>query len=113
MIINDNFTAIQRDPERFVDEIQSHMHRGGSFGMHGCHPVATVARTQHADVHRLYLTHGNSLWDVSPYNTDLTDWLQHRKENRALLRREFKAARSAMARLTQMMKEMDEKEAHP
>lgn len=62
MILNDQFGSIQKDPQRFVDEINQMMNYGGDiFGQ------TTVMKTEHADVSKLYFTHGNWISDLTPY----------------------------------------------
>lgn len=61
-ILNDQFNRLEKDPEGFVKEISRQMNYGGDImGQHH------VIRTEHADVPKLYLTHGNWISDLTPY----------------------------------------------
>lgn len=68
LILNDAFDQIRKHPEEFVAGLDSKMQDGGSFGV-GCYanPVE-VMPTQHADVFRLYCTHGNMIMELSQYS---------------------------------------------
>ena len=67
-ILNDHLGDIRRNPQRFVDEVYH------AILSHGRVPdyivgQTTVMQTAHADVHRLYMSHGNAMIDLSfPYS---------------------------------------------
>lgn len=68
MVLNDRLDEIQQDPERFVTELVRVAAAGGETQDIMCQ--TRVMRPEHADVPRLYWTHGNSIIELSHYATD-------------------------------------------
>ena len=69
-LLNDRLDEIQRNPEKFVKEVLHAMHDGNDTDRAGAYVTGqtTVMRTAHADIHRLYMSHGNAMIDLtSPY----------------------------------------------
>ena len=66
LILNDGLDELQKHPQEFVDRLVEQIQRGeegdipvGNF----CNPVH-VMKTAHADIPRIYVTHGNSIIDI-------------------------------------------------
>lgn len=72
LILNDGLGEIERHPEQFVERLASQIHRMESgdvpVGNHA-NPVHVMS-TAHADVPRLYYTHGNMILELSKWNKD-------------------------------------------
>ncbi len=68
-ILNDQFDALQKDPEEFVRAIAHNMNGGnnGQYGERFLIGQTTVMPTAHADTFRLYATHQNMILELSPY----------------------------------------------
>lgn len=60
-ILNDSLSSIERDPQRFVDDIIHNLNSGTDHAV----GQTTVMPTQHADVPRLYFTQGNAITELS------------------------------------------------
>lgn len=75
LILNDGLEDIRKDPVRAVEGIHSMIAQGkeGSVGAGNHANPIYVMQTQHADVPRLYFTHGNSITELSPYSRATLD----------------------------------------
>jgi len=66
LILNDAWGQILDHPEEFVKGLYEAQHEGGDVGV-GFHAnVAHVMKTAHADVYRVYITHGNWIIEIDP-----------------------------------------------
>lgn len=59
LILNDGAAEITQHSEEFVKKLLTQMMVGGEIGVGGFSNVAQVIRTAHADIHRVYSSHGN------------------------------------------------------
>jgi hypothetical protein len=57
-ILNDQFSTIEKNPERFVQDIRQHMNFGGQ-GVGQC----TILKTHHSDDARVLFSHQNTFMD--------------------------------------------------
>jgi hypothetical protein len=67
LILNDALGDIENDPEGFVKNLRYRILSGESGDVKaGCHGrAAYVMRTEHADYPRVYVTHGNGIWEIT------------------------------------------------
>lgn len=102
-ILNDHFHDIQENPEAFVMDILRGMHDGTdwAFGQ------TTVMRTAHADVPRLYLTHGNSIMELDEYATRTLEFYGKTDFIREAIRQDIKTAEDKLKRLKKKLNELD------
>jgi len=110
LILNDGLDQLKKHPEDFVEGINQHMHRGGEFGV-GCHAnVVDVMRTEHADVFRLYGSHGNLMLELSPWSRRLEELYTDKKNafRRDVVIDYVKRAKEQIKTLEKKMKEWDE-----
>jgi hypothetical protein len=63
-ILNDQFGAIQQDPQRFVDDLHREINSGEGRYVLG---QTTVMESRHAGEFRLYATRCNSIVELGPY----------------------------------------------
>ncbi len=68
MILNDNWHNIKKDPQAWVDSIDRVMNSGGDARFQ-----TAVMKTEHADIMRVYVTQGNSITELSPYNKEVIE----------------------------------------
>lgn len=89
LILNDALSEIETHPEQFTKGICSAImgwkDTDVPVGNHG-NPVH-VKRTEHADVLRVYVSHGNWLSDMSPYAADIESARGNEHVRQELLRR--------------------------
>lgn len=103
LILNDGLTEIQADPKAFVEGICSKLHDGGDVRVGNfCNPVY-VMPTAHADMFRLYTSHGNSLVELSHYQPR-TRRLLGDKHSREVVLRLIKLAKSEIRALEAFIK---------
>jgi hypothetical protein len=117
-LLNDRLDEIRRNPQAFVEEMLSAIATVGRVGRERDPWITgqtTVMPTAHADVHRLYMSHGNSMIDLSfPYFIK-----EEIRKNTDPQRREFlikyykdalKVARSLIRDMAKELKELEESE---
>lgn len=86
-LLNDRLDEIRRNPEKFVNEVFQALHEGNDAERaRGCYVTgqSTVMRTQHADVPRLYITHGNAILDLSYPWSAKTEILRYGDEEKRI-----------------------------
>jgi hypothetical protein len=86
-ILNDRLNEIQNNPQEFVDQLTRAIQIGKEADIIG---QTTVMPTMHADVDRVYYTHGNSIIDLSSFPRGKSDryikyWLEKGKWARSLI----------------------------
>lgn len=107
LILNDCLGEIEKNPEQFVKGIIRQMNVGGTFAVGHCGNPVDVKRTAHADVLRVYVSHGNWLSEMSEYATEEIDKAkQHEHVREALLSR-CKRAKEEITRMEKALKAMD------
>jgi hypothetical protein len=62
-VLNDQWSFIEKDPEKWVRQISA-------YRPDGYIPGTTVMPTAHADVFRLYATHMNSIVELSEFSEE-------------------------------------------
>jgi hypothetical protein len=96
LILNDAFSFIEDNPEQFVAGIRSKMHEGGEFPVGNHCNAADVKPTMHADIPRVYVSHGNWLSELGPYaNTELRKAQENEHVRKILIERCKQAKRIA------------------
>ena len=66
LILNDSLDVIRNNPNEFVEKLYQQIVSGksGDVSIQGhCNPVY-VMNTQHADIPRVYFTHGNGITEI-------------------------------------------------
>lgn len=101
-ILNDGFGELQRHPEDFVKGINQRMMEGGSVAVGNHANCVTVMPTAHADVFRLYGSHGNLMLDLSPYCRDTLELAKRRPD---IVKQYIETARHLLERLESEIRE--------
>jgi hypothetical protein len=70
LILNDGLDHIEKHPDEFYQGLCEKMHDGGDVSLGGFVNPVHVMPTAHADVFRLYATHGNAILELSRYNKE-------------------------------------------
>jgi hypothetical protein len=105
LILNDSLGAIKSNPEQFVTGILHHLDGGGDISVGGHVNAAHVMPTQHADVHRLYFTHRNSITELSIFNAATLSMLNREKWLRQIVVDEIKTAEQDLRALKRYIRE--------
>jgi hypothetical protein len=109
LILNDGLYDIERHPEQFVKGIvhKARWREGGGIAVGSHCNAVTVMRTEHADVFRLYATHGNSIVDLSSWWFFKEQYLGAPPHAREFYRDMLARAEETTARLKEIVKEHD------
>lgn len=94
-ILNDRLDAIERDPERFVRDIVHGLNDGTDRAI----GQTTVMESRHADEPRLYLTHQNSIIELSPYSRRTKELDTYGPHSKAVIDRAIESAEYLLAAL--------------
>lgn len=107
LIRNDGLGELERHPDDFVRAlngmIQSFQEGDISVGQHA-NPVQ-VMRTQHADVFRLYATHGNSIVELSKWSEATKELASGTDYERKFLKRLLDDAQEHITELRKIWEE--------
>jgi len=113
-VLNDHMEDIKRNPQKFVEELASGIGRSHSqMGPVDIFAQTTVMPTQHADVSRLYYTHGNSIIDLSYPWSDAKKRLSgvDNKHIKEYYKNAIKDAKRTLREWEKNLKEIDEEES--
>lgn len=105
MVLNDHLYDITKDPERFVRELD----RAASslaptqdiFGQ------TRVMHSQHADVFRLYGTHGNSIIGLTEWDQETLDLYRGNDYKRDFVRRMVREAKNSLRYMERALDRID------
>lgn len=110
-ILNDALHEFKAEPKEFAEGIYDAVLRSGSTGEPITVPISSycnyikVMPTAHADIPRLYYTHGNSIMDIGT-------WPQHRKDAQGKNREHLKKClKEAKRMIRDMEAELKKEEA--
>ena len=109
LILNDGLHDIRKDPVRAVEGIYDMIARGeeGSVGAGNHANPIHVMQTQHADVPRLYFTHGNSIIELSEFSRSTQEYLNGPPYLRKYVIDSIKTAERMIRELKRAIKEAD------
>lgn len=115
-LLNDRLDEIKRNPQQFVEEVYQAILSHGRDKDRWITGQTTVMPTAHADVHRLYMSHGNAMIDLSyPYSAK-EELLKNGGDQKRLVwmieyyRENLKIAKSIMKDWERELKKLEEKE---
>jgi hypothetical protein len=107
LILNDSLDVLEKNPEEFTKKLVGKIlsMEEGDVGVSGHVNPVYVMPTAHADVFRLYCTHGNSIVELSRWNRHT---MEMARDEQHPYRREFleRCIRSAQGLLTDLKKEL-------
>jgi len=71
-IYNDNFGEIEKDPKKFVEEIQKAIchQKVTTIGLGSVAIVAKVQKTRHSDNNTIYVHAGNTMCEMNTYSSE-------------------------------------------
>lgn len=109
LILNDGLDQLRKNPVEFTEKVWNAIASGRetTVGVGNHCNVVTVMPTQHADLPRLYFTHGNSITELSPYNRDTLDLVRHGDFRRDHVINSIKTAERYLRELKKAVREVD------
>lgn len=100
-ILNDMLDYIQRDPERFYQDILDGLHSGKEDAL----GQSTIMQSNHADVFRLYGTHRNSIIELSRYSLRTRNLIQRDQIRLGVVERFIRQAEDELDSLKKFIEE--------
>lgn len=98
LILNDGITNIKADADEFVNGIIECLMRGGDVRVGTFTNVARVLPSAHADIHRVYSSHGNHIMEMEASPELVARYLKE-KSYRELIDRRIKWVNAQVRRM--------------
>ena len=112
LILNDSLGQLRKYPEEAIEGIHTLIAQGreGDVGVgNHANPIYVMA-TQHADVPRLYFTHGNMILELSKYNAKTMELVNGEEWRRKIVKDSIQRAEQELRALKLAIKEVETRE---